>query len=254
MSEVVAITGAASGLGAALRSQLEASGTTVVGVDLADADIDADLATPEGRRAATAGILDRVGGRLDGLALCAGIGPPRDPQQMVAVNYFGAVTLLDGLLPALVTNAPASVVLISSNSITLAPIDQRVLEPCLAGEEDAARTAARGVDPSTVYATTKLAIARTVRRRARELGALGVRLNAVAPGPFESALLRATRADPHLGPLVDALPAPLQRRATAHDIASVVAFMLSPNASNVHGTLLFADGGIDATISPERVP
>jgi NAD(P)-dependent dehydrogenase (short-subunit alcohol dehydrogenase family) len=83
---------------------------------------------------------------------------------------------------------------------------------------------------------------------------MGVRLNAVAPGPFESALLQTTLDDPRLAPLVDALPSPLGRRATADEVAAVVAFLLSPDASNVHASLLFVDGGIDASVSPDRVP
>jgi len=248
----VAITGAASGLGAALRRRLEAKGDRVVGVDLAGSDIDADLATPEGRRRAVEAIVAE--GQLHGLALCAGIGPPRDPVLMTSVNFFGAAELLDALTPQLAATPGGAVVAISSNSVTLVPEAKRLVAACLEGDEATARAAAEGLDPSVVYANTKLALARIVRRRAGELGRLGVRANAVAPGPFESALLQTTLADPELAPLVDALPSPFGRRATADEIAAVVAFLLSDDASNVHGSLLFVDGGIDATVGPDRVP
>jgi 3alpha-hydroxysteroid 3-dehydrogenase len=243
---VVVITGASSGLGAALRRRVEQRGDVVVGVDLAGSDVDADLATSAGRAAAVAALPDAV----DGLALCAGIGPPSDPVRMTSVNYFGAIELLD----ALASRLTSACVAISSNSITLAPIAQRLLAACVDGDEDAARAEAAGADPSIVYATTKAAVATAVRRRAVELGGRGVRANAVAPGPFESALLQTTLADPELAPLVDALPSPLGRRATADEVAAVVAFLLSDDASNVHGSLVFVDGGIDASVSTDRVP
>lgn len=251
---VVAITGAASGLGAALRTRLEAGGDRVVGVDLAGSDVDADLSTVEGREAAVAAIVDASGGVLHAAALCAGIGPPQDPVRMASVNYFGAAELLDALTPALAAGSPAAVVAISSNSITLVPEAKAFVAACLAGDEVAARAAAADLDPSVVYANTKLALARAVRRHAGDLGAAGIRANLVAPGPFDSALLRTTLADPELAPLVDALPSPFGRRAAADEVAAVVELLLSDAASNVHGSVVFVDGGVDASVSPDRVP
>lgn len=251
---VIAITGAASGLGAALRRRLEADGDKVVGVDLAGSDIHADLATAAGRRRAVDAIREATGGPLHGAALCAGIGPPSDPVTMASVNYFGAADVLTALTADLAASAPAAAVLISSNSITLVPEAKAFVGACLDGDEPRARSEAKGADPSVIYAATKLALARLMRRRAGELGAAGVRVNAVAPGPFDSGVLRTTLADPTLAPLVDALPSPLGRRGTAEEVAAVVAFLLSADASNVHGSLLFVDGGIDASVAPDRVP
>lgn len=251
---VIAITGAASGLGAALRTRLEAQGDTVVGVDLAGSDVDADLATVDGRRHAADAIRERADGRLHGLVPGAGIGPPSDPVRMASVNYFGAAELLDALTPDLAASSPAAVVLISSNSITLVPEAEPFVAACLAGDEDAAREVAASTDSPVIYAATKLALARRMRQRAADLGAAGVRCNAVAPGPFDSGVLQATLDDPTLGPMVDALGSPLGRRGTAAEVAATVAFLLSSDASNVHGSVLFVDGGIDATLSPDRVP
>jgi NADP-dependent 3-hydroxy acid dehydrogenase YdfG len=52
---VCAITGSASGIGAAIRRRLEKDGARVIGIDLRDAEIVADLGTPAGRAAAVAG-------------------------------------------------------------------------------------------------------------------------------------------------------------------------------------------------------
>ena len=69
----IAITGSASGIGAATAAALRAQGDTVIGVDLCDAEVECDLSTPEGREAAVRGVLDACGGVLDGAVACAGI-------------------------------------------------------------------------------------------------------------------------------------------------------------------------------------
>ena len=80
-----------------------------------------------------------------------------------------------------------------------------------------------------------------------------MRLNAIAPGPFASALLDASRADETLGPLVDLVPIPLGRQGRADEVAAPIAWLLSDEASWVHGSLLFVDGGTDALIRPNAI-
>lgn len=108
------ITGSASGIGAAAREALVAAGHDVIGVDLRNAEIIGDLSTAAGRAQVIAAALQRCGGRLDGLVLCAGLGAQVQPPSLtVSVNYFGAVELLDGLLPALQRGAQPAAVVIS---------------------------------------------------------------------------------------------------------------------------------------------
>ena len=72
----IAITGSASGIGAATRARAEAAGDTVIGVDLRDAEVTADLSTADGRERAVAEVLERAEGALDGLVTCAGVSAP----------------------------------------------------------------------------------------------------------------------------------------------------------------------------------
>ncbi|MFM7617924.1 MAG: SDR family oxidoreductase [Actinomycetes bacterium] len=251
MARTYAVSGTASGLGLAVRARLEAAGHRVVGVDLRDADVVADLSTPEGRSAAVDAVLAATDGTLDGVASVAGVGPHVPSDLIVSVNHFGAVAFLDGLLPALAGRPGAAAVAVSSNSITLDPtVRADLVDACLADDEDAARSIAREVPGNTAYASSKLAVARAVRRRVTAWGEAGVRLNAVAPGPFASALLDASRADPTLGPLVDMVPIPLGHPGATDEVAAPVEFLLSDAASWIHGSLLFVDGGTDALLRP----
>ncbi len=60
------------------------------------------------------------------------------------------------------------------------------------------------------------------------------------------------REDPEVGPMLDLLPIPMGRKGTAWEMAGVIAFLLSEDASYVHGMMMWVDGGTDAAIRPDR--
>jgi NAD(P)-dependent dehydrogenase (short-subunit alcohol dehydrogenase family) len=259
---VAAITGSASGIGAAVRDVLETAGWRVIGVDLAGQEVEADLSTPEGRLDAVAAVLERAPRHsvtdepvLDAVVACAGLGPQvPNRQSLVSVNYFGAVAVLDGLLPALSASPASAAVAICSNSISVTPMpDLRLVELMVAGDETAALELAPELDGPTVYAMTKLALGRALRARVQPWADHHVRLNLVAPGPVQTPLYQGTLDDPVLGPLVDMLPVPMGRPSDPYEIAAPIAFLLSADAAMIHGSVLFVDGGSDALLRRDHV-
>jgi NAD(P)-dependent dehydrogenase (short-subunit alcohol dehydrogenase family) len=258
-TRTVAITGSASGIGAATTARLRADGARVVGVDLRDADVVADLGTADGRRAAVDGVLAACDGRLDGLVTCAGLAglPGRPGSLLASVNYFGTVEVLDGLRPALAAGDGAAAVAISSNSTTCQPgVPAAVLDACVAGDEVTARAAADEAGSLATYPATKVAIARWVRRNAVTpawIGA-GVRLNAIAPGMIETPLVEEGRADPQVGPMLDLFPIPAGRPGRPEEMASLLAFLLGAESTFFVGSVVFADGGTDALLRRDAWP
>jgi NAD(P)-dependent dehydrogenase (short-subunit alcohol dehydrogenase family) len=255
----VVVTGSASGMGAATRARLEAAGQRVIGVDVRDSDVMADLGTPEGRRSAVEGVAARAGDSLDGLVTWAGVagltGVPGS--LLVSVNYFGTVELLDGLRPLLAAGDRPAAVAISSNSTTCQPgVPADLVELCLAGDEAAAREAADAATSLMAYPASKLAIARWVRRQAPTAGwaGAGITLNAVAPGAVETPMLQATRDDPAIGRFVDEFPVPVGRKGTADELAAFVEFLLGPDARFFCGSVVFVDGGTDALLRADDAP
>jgi NAD(P)-dependent dehydrogenase (short-subunit alcohol dehydrogenase family) len=88
----IVITGSASGIGLATKEKLEAEGDRVIGIDIRDAEIIADLSTPAGRKDAMDKALELTGGEIDGLILSAGLSGMNTPGDMtISVNYFGPV-------------------------------------------------------------------------------------------------------------------------------------------------------------------
>src|SRR4051812_19627389 len=112
----VVITGSASGMGAVTKARLEAAGDKVIGVDIKDADVVADLGTSEGRQAAIDGVA-ALTDSIDGLVTWAGLPGLTDrPGSLLAsVNYFGSIALLEGLRPLLAKGDRPAAVAISSN-------------------------------------------------------------------------------------------------------------------------------------------
>lgn len=249
------ITGSASGIGAATRQLLESEGHTVIGIDIRGVEVVADLSSAAGRTVAVAEVARVAPQGLDGCVVAAGIGPHTTPVELIlAVNYFGAIALLDGLRDALAARSGTAVA-VCSNSAGIIPVeDPRVLDAMAAGDESEALELGALLHGAVAYGASKLALGRAVRHRAEAWGAVGVRLNAVAPGPVRTPLLQASIDDPELGPSVDALPVPWgPHQATPEQMASVIAFLLSPESAPVHGSILFADGGTDAQLRPDHV-
>jgi NAD(P)-dependent dehydrogenase (short-subunit alcohol dehydrogenase family) len=251
------VTGSASGLGRALRRRLAEEGWRVIGVDLEGEEVAADLGTPQGRVGAMNAVLDLTHRVIDGLVLCAGLGADDAPvNRLVAVNYYGAVEVLDGLRPGLAAGVQPAAVAVVPSTVGIAPISDASLVDALADEgELAAMTRAERFEATDVHNMTKLALTRAVRLRALEWGRSGIRLNAVARGPFAAppGSPAGGREHPAFGGLAEALPVPLDRRAAPDDIAGVVSFLLGPDAAMVHGTLLFSDGGTDALLRPDHI-
>ena len=246
-------------MGAATTTRLEADGWRTIGVDLAGSDISADLGTAAGRAEAITAVVDLAGESIDALVTWAGLGgfPGRAGSLLASVNYFGTIALLEGLRPLLAKGIAPAAVAIASNSMTCMPgVPMDVVEACLSGDEDAARTAADESGSVYAYPATKLAVTRWCRSAAptAEWGGAGIALNILAPGAVETPLLAATKADPVLGPLFESFPVPIGRNGTAEELAGTVAFLLGPDARFFCGTVLCVDGGTEAILRAGDLP
>ena len=249
-----ALTGGATGIGAAIKQRLVDAGHRVIVADIKDADIEADLSTEEGRQAATAFIRDAAADGLDGLVTCAGVASHvPDHGLITGVNFFGTTSIVDGLKD-LVGKKQGSIVLTASNSAPQCQ-DEEFVNLMLNDDEPGARSKSESMEGQQVYAGTKLAVVRWMRRNTVPLAKLGITINAVAPGYTETPMTQAVMDDPQYGQAIRQFLAsiPVGRPGLPEDMANMVEFLLSDKARFVCGTTIFVDGGHDAVFRPDNM-
>jgi NAD(P)-dependent dehydrogenase (short-subunit alcohol dehydrogenase family) len=238
------VTGAARGIGLAATRRFLADGWRVALLDI-DADtlarshaalgrpddtlaIHCDVADAGGVARAVASVAARFG-RLDALVNNAGIAifkplletTPQDWARTLAVNLTGPFLCTQAAAPLMRETGGGAIVNITSIS---------------------------GFRASTLrvaYGTSKAALAHLTKQQAAELAALGIRVNAVAPGPVDTAMAKAVhtpaiRADYH-----DSIP--LNRYGLEDELAEAIFFLCSERASYITGQTLAVDGGFEAT-------
>ncbi|MGB1856211.1 MAG: SDR family NAD(P)-dependent oxidoreductase [bacterium] len=95
------------------------------------------------------------------------------------------------------------------------------------------------------YGTSKAALMHLTKQQAAELGNKGIRVNAIAPGPVDTAMAKKVHTADIRSDYHDVIP--LNRYGLEEEIADAVWFLCSDSASYINGQIIAADGGFDAT-------
>lgn len=258
MVRTYVVTGSASGIGKATRELLTKQGHRVIGVDIADADIEVDLGTANGRAQLVEEVTSISGGTVDAVLAVAGLASPT--AATAAVNYFGTIATLEGLRPLLAASPAPRAVAVSSMA-ALFPPDDVLLAALTAADEPAAlaRAEALATDPQTgglIYGTTKRALSRWVRRVAPtpEWAGASIALNAVSPGVVRTPMtanLTATEEGRHQ--LAEMVPMPLNGFFEAEDAAELLVWLSSETNAHLCGQIIYIDGGSDAVMRGDSI-
>jgi NAD(P)-dependent dehydrogenase (short-subunit alcohol dehydrogenase family) len=239
MTKTALITGAARGIGLATAQRFIQEGWHVVMLDR-DADELSRAAAP----------------RQDVLTIVADVSIPKDVERAIAETEARF-----GRLDALVNNA--GVAEFSPVAETDFAMWRRVMDTNLDGVFLMSQAALpllsvaggaivniasiSGLRASTLriaYGTSKAAVIQLTLQQAAELGEVGIRANAVAPGPVATKLAMAVHSQEIIDAYHDALP--LNRYGREEEIANAIWFLCSDEASFVTGQVLAADGGFQA--------
>lgn len=138
---------------------------------------------------------------------------------------------------------------------SLMPTDQALVDAMLAGDEAAALARAEQIadteDAQKIYASTKVAICRWLRRNAPtpEWAGAGIPLNAIAPGVVVTPMTADLMAtDEQRESLAGMVPMPLNGFMEASAPAELLAWLVSPVNTHLCGQVVFIDGGSDVVI------
>jgi len=243
-AKVALVTGAARGIGLATAKRFLAEGWRVVLLDI-DGDnlqrtyaaigrpdvtlaLTCDVADATGVTRAIALVADRYG-RLDALVNNAGIAvfkpilevTSEDWQRVLAVNLTGPFLCAQAAAPLMRDSGGGAIVNITSIS------------------------GLRASTLRTAYGTSKAGLAHLTQQQAIEFAALRIRVNAVAPGPVDTAMAKAVHTPDIRAAYHDAIP--LNRYGLEGELAEAIYFLCSDRASYITGQTLAVDGGFEAT-------
>jgi 2-hydroxycyclohexanecarboxyl-CoA dehydrogenase len=236
--KIAIVTGAGQGIGQAIARKLAAEGATVVVTDLDEASAIQTADALTGAVAIRADVSDRQAvqamadrvvqqfGRVDVLVNNAGWdkaspfvdSDPADWDRAIAINLYGVLHTCKAVLPLMAARDGGAVVNLGS---------------------DAGRVGSSG---EAVYSAAKGGVIAFTKSLAREMAHHQIRVNCVCPGPTDTALF-ASFAGPKLREaLTKAIP--FRRLGQPADVANVVAFLASDEASFVTGQTVSVSGGL----------
>jgi meso-butanediol dehydrogenase / (S,S)-butanediol dehydrogenase / diacetyl reductase len=234
------VTGAARGIGLATAKRFLADGWQVAMVDrdaaalAAEAEaldrahpIVCDVSEPDAVAAMIAETL-RLTGRIDALVNNAGVadfGPIGEHdyarwRTVMETNLDGVFLVSQAAIPALRETRGAIVNIASISGLRASTL-------------------------RTAYGTSKAAVIHLTKQQAAELGEHGIRANCVCPGPVRTKLAMAVHTPDIVEAYHDAIP--LRRYGSEEEIANVIRFLCSGEASYVTGQVIAVDGGFEAT-------
>ena len=242
-NKIALVTGGSSGIGRATAKALaEAGASVVIGArrESEGAAVVSEIESAGGRAiflktdvtnpSQVSALVDTAVREFGGLDIAfnnagiegAGLAPLVEESEgnlrrVMDVNFFGVWNSMKAEVPALTERGGGTII----NTTSVAGL--------------------KGFGMFSSYVSSKFAVEGLSRSVAQEVAAAGIRVNTIAPGPIDTALLDRTTGDDHS---IFTQHVPMQRAGTVEEVAGLVRFLASADAAYVTGHTLRVDGGM----------
>ncbi|MEM7257463.1 MAG: SDR family oxidoreductase [Pseudomonadota bacterium] len=250
----VAITGAATGIGAVVAERLKQLDHEVIAFDISrpEAHVDQWVETDLSDRSSIDNAVVSITGHFDALINNAGV-PPREgmAEQVLSINYIGFKVFLDGMLDKL--NSGASIVNTASRAGAMwrDNIEQVKALMQLPADDLAAFVATHNIDATRAYNLSKEAVIVLTMAMTADLIKRDLRMNSVSPAAVSTDILQDfVKA---FGDKVEKNLARVGRPGTPQEVADVIVFLAGSNSSWIKGQDIVIDGGMGATVASEMM-
>jgi NAD(P)-dependent dehydrogenase (short-subunit alcohol dehydrogenase family) len=251
MTKRIIVTGGGSGIGKAVVARFAGQGAEVVVLDLpggapapGTAMVGCDLADP----ASIDDAVRELGDGWDALCNVAGIPGTHPRERVIGVNFLGLRHLTEALIPSM--RSGGSIVQVASTAGTLWQQNLEMVRSLVATADfaDGLRWVVSSSPDYPAYNLSKEAVIVYTMTLAQRAWNAGVTVNSISPGPVETPIL--PDFEESMGkPMLDQVKTTVGRHAQAEDIAPVIAFLASPEASWVNGCNIIVDAGFAALMT-----
>lgn len=252
----VVVTGAASGMGEATARLLVRHGAEVHALDVKEPSVDVKsyVRTDLLDAASIDAAVEAIGGPVDALFSCAGLGQTFPNEDILTVNFVGPRHLIEAMLPSI---SPGGAV------VTIASVAGMMWQQVLPSYQELLQTSsfaegrvwceAHAADIGEGYHVSKMAMTAYTMLQCKRFAERGVRINTLSPGPTDTPMM--PYFEKAMGKeFMDSLPVPLGRKSTAEEQAVALLFLNSPAATYLTGANLFNDGGMTAMMTTMALP
>lgn len=250
----VAITGAATGIGAQVALKLKAQGHHITAFDVADPGAVADvwIMTDLSDPASIDTAVEQAEGPFDALLNNAGL-PPRDglEEMILKVNYFGLCAFLDQMLDALAPGASIVNTASRAGAAWRDNLEEVKALRALDVVDLSGFIASREITPTRAYNLSKEAVIVMTMAETQAMLARGFRMNSVSPAAVSTGILQDFAAA--FGDKMAQNVARVGRPGQADEIADVIVFLLGPQSAWIKGQDLVIDGGMGALLTTDAL-
>lgn len=244
----IALTGGATGIGAALAKKLKMDGHHVTAFDVSEPaeNVDRWIKTDLSNSGSIKSAIDQAEGPFDALVNNAGL-PPRDglSELILNVNFIGFREFLEGMIGKLTSGASIVNTASRAGAMWRDNLDEiKALFALKSADDIPAFIASRSIDPVRAYNLSKEAVIVYSMAQTENMIARKLRINSISPAAVSTGILDDfTKA---FGDRVAKNIARAGRPGTAEEVADIIAFIASPESSWLKGVDIIVDGGMSA--------